>query len=344
MNRKAEELLGVPFEHIISRRLEEFYPRDEPEFYREILEKCAEIKQGSKVKCFVIHKDGHKIPVEISSSLNEAGGEKISMGIFRDITAFQEERQALTKSREELRELVARKTEEALKMHRELEDTTRLFNIKTLTGMIAHELRNPLGVIKIATYNIKREVESPSVNNHVLDIDNKVDEIDRIIKNLLNFARVNMPKYEKILCRDFMAECLDGIKHKYEGWNVEVKKTCCNETDFFEADKVQMAEVITNILDNAYEAISERRGLITIDGDYSKEGNKFDIIIRDSGAGIEKQKLEKIFEPFFTTKPRGVDLGLAICRQIVNLHGGTITIESEKGKGSAVFVSLPIKR
>jgi signal transduction histidine kinase len=98
-----------------------------------------------------------------------------------------------------------------------------------------------------------------------------------------------------------------------------------------------------NIIDNAYNAFSERKGRINVSVSRVKPGF-IAIEVRDSGTGIDAADMEKIFEPFFSRRSRGTGLGLAVCRQIVELHGGRIEVESVKGKGSLFRVVLPAKR
>ena len=106
-----------------------------------------------------------------------------------------------------------------------------------------------------------------------------------------------------------------------------------------EADPVQLKEVISNILNNSCDAVPESGGAIEVLTG-CKEGF-IEICVKDNGTGIDKEHLQKVFEPFFTTKAKGTGLGLSVCRQIVHLHGGSIQIESEPGKGTKVFITLP---
>ena len=105
-----------------------------------------------------------------------------------------------------------------------------------------------------------------------------------------------------------------------------------------EADPLQMQEVFSNIINNASDAVPEQDGRIEIA--VTDEGSRIKITISDNGAGIEKEHLGRVFDPFFTTKAKGTGLGLSVCQQIVNLHGGTISIEGQPQQGTTVMVSL----
>ena len=106
-----------------------------------------------------------------------------------------------------------------------------------------------------------------------------------------------------------------------------------------EADPLQMKEVFSNILNNAYDALAEREGHIVATAQI--DNAVVTIVIKDDGAGIATEDLSRLFEPFFTTKAKGTGLGLSVCRQITHLHGGSINIESEPGQGATVKIHLP---
>jgi two-component system NtrC family sensor kinase len=104
-------------------------------------------------------------------------------------------------------------------------------------------------------------------------------------------------------------------------------------------DPVQIKEVFHNILNNACDAVPEGTG--TIDIEAANEHNHVRIRFKDDGQGIGLEHIGKIFDPFFTTKTKGTGLGLAVCKQILSLHQGSITVESHSGKGTSVVITLP---
>ena len=136
-----------------------------------------------------------------------------------------------------------------------------------------------------------------------------------------------------------------AVKHKYFKWNVVIdyKYNCC-KSDLIEADPVHISELYFNIIDNAYQSFPDKHGVINIVGNYDKDANSFIGTFNDNGIGIEEEDLPRIFEPFFTRKSKGIGLGLTVCKQLVGLHGGTIEVQSKKGKGTTVILTLPIKR
>jgi signal transduction histidine kinase len=185
-------------------------------------------------------------------------------------------------------------------------------------------------------------VQDQSLDKHLANVEKKIAESSQIINNLLFYTRIKEPNYEKVALSELLSECMATATERFHDMNVEVeKKLGLIEGVMVDADSFQMKEVFNNILINAYQAVNGEDSRIEIDGKLC-ENRCVEIIIRDNGTGIEPQDLDRVFDPFFTRKSRGTGLGLAICRELVRLHKGEVRIESEKGKGTSVTVTLPI--
>ncbi len=227
---------------------------------------------------------------------------------------------------------------------KELDSAKRLSDIGILAATVAHELRNPLGVIRTAAYNIKRKAQNPALESHLINIEKKILESDQIINNLLFYSRLKSPHYESVRIYDILNECVKSTIIRFSKHNVAViKKINSLRKVFIDADPLQMSELINNILNNANDACIGRNCKIEVRAVKDGKGN-VEIVFRDYGVGIDEENLKKIFKPFFTTKAKGTGLGLTVCNQIVNLHGGKICIDSKKGRGTTVTVTVPIKR
>jgi two-component system NtrC family sensor kinase len=216
-----------------------------------------------------------------------------------------------------------------------------LSDIGLFASFIGHELRNPLAVITIAMANIKKNVDLSSVGRSVENIEKKLAESGQIINNLLSFSRIKDSKPEPVLVYDLILECLDLLRERADKPGVRIHHTLdpIRETKV-DLDRVQMGEVFHNILSNALDAVG-KGGLIEVEGRHA--GGMLEIIIRDSGPGIDPKHREKLFEPFFTTKVKGTGLGLAVSLRIVNLHQGSIRVKSEPGKGTEFTVVIPFR-
>jgi signal transduction histidine kinase len=139
-------------------------------------------------------------------------------------------------------------------------------------------------------------------------------------------------------------ECVESIKKISPAEDVNViKKLALIENIVIQADPLQLKELFTNILNNAIDAVSEiNNAIITIKARLINH-KTIEVSFHDSGVGISSTDLSQVFTPFFTTKAKGTGLGLAVCKQIVALHNGSITIKSSKNKGTIVTVTLSRK-
>jgi PAS domain S-box-containing protein len=265
------------------------------------------------------------------------------LAVASDITELKEAEAITRRDKETLELLVTRRSEELLEVHRELADAKRLSGIGMLAATVAHELRNPLGVIQTAILNIRRKSKETTIERHLANIEKKISESNLIISNLLRYSRIRPPHLEKVGLFDLITESLGAVADRFPEHVITI------ETDMepikhekTDMDVVQVKEVFDNILNNAYQAVVDTDGKIEIVGRAGPRG--ICVRVKDTGAGIKREDLDRVFEPFFTKRSRGTGLGLTICRELVKLHGGTVTIESEPGSGTCVTVNLPLTR
>lgn len=266
-----------------------------------------------------------------------------SVGMVYDITEYRKAREVLKRDNETLEKLVRERTEELLKSYKEMEKLKQLSDIGVLAATVAHELRNPLGVIRAAAYNIKRKSKGPLLEKHIEHIEKKIEESNHIINNLLFYSRLKTPQYGEIKIYNLLLEYIGSLKQKYLKSNVTVElKINELKNTTMEADQYQISELFINIIDNAYGAFTDNAGIIKIKG--SVDNGMVRVIIEDNGIGVNEEDLKNIFEPFFTTKSKGTGLGLTVCKQIVNLHNGNISVESKINQGTRVIIDLPERR
>lgn len=214
----------------------------------------------------------------------------------------------------------------------------RLAGIGRMAGVIAHEFRNQLGVIRNAAYFLKIKIQDPDekIQRHLAILDEQVNETERIIENILTFSRTKQPRLQKINLEKLLRAALAKIVVPQ---SIEII-TRMEALPLIEADPVQLHTVFVNIILNAIEAMGEK-GKLSIE--LTKQDTYATIIFKDTGVGIKEEEKKRIFEPFFSTKVQGTGLGLATAKVIVQGHKGNITLESEYGKGTAIMVSLPLR-
>jgi PAS domain S-box-containing protein len=262
--------------------------------------------------------------------------------IFEDITERKQAEEVLKRDKETFEKLVEERTAELMKAHLELEKAKRLSDIGTLASMVAHELRNPLAAIGMASHNIRRKANNAQLDKHLASIDDKVAESDQIINNLLFYSRLKSPHFEGIDISDMLEECIESARDKSKREISIISNMGSLRGVSIEADPVQIREVFINILNNAYDAVPVDKGEIKIDTEV--DDKHITIFVEDNGPGISQDVIDKVFDPFFTTKAKGTGLGLSVCRQIVIMHDGEIGLRGGIGKGACIFVRLPKER
>lgn len=266
------------------------------------------------------------------------------IGSCIDITERKMAEEVLKRDKESLETLVDERSKELLSTQQELKHASRLADIGTLAATVAHELRNPLGVIQMAAYNLKRKTKTLEGDRHLINIEKKVWEGNRIIDNLLSYSRIRIPSYEQIQLFPLLDECVSNTQVRFEDYDVTIEKNYENGSlNLIEADPHQLKEVFANILNNACQALVDKKGTIEINVKRQNE-NQVSFAFQDNGVGIEEEDLKRIFVPFFTRKSKGTGLGMTICNEIVNLHQGKIEVQSVKSQGTCVIVTLPIAR
>lgn len=213
----------------------------------------------------------------------------------------------------------------------------RLITIGQMAGGLAHELRNPLNVIKTSVYFLlnARKADPEKQREHLERIYRQVGLADDVITALSNFAKLPMPDFEAIEVPEFLREVLS---HCEIPETVEVVVECRPPVPRLLGDRKQLAIVMSNLVRNAIEAMPNG-GRLTISA--SPDHTRVRLCVEDTGHGISPQDLQRILEPFYSTKVRGIGLGLAIVRAIVENHRGEIEVSSQPGNGSRFAVRLP---
>lgn len=216
--------------------------------------------------------------------------------------------------------------------------------LQMMLSGIAHEVRNPLGGMELFCGLLREDLEQEEGNHSQLEMLQKIQReltyLEKVVKDFLDFAREVPLQWERIAAQALVEEVAHLLGGELEevscvlSWTVEP-----GEVELT-GDRERLRRAIINVIRNAYQAC-EGAGEIRIE--VVSRGDRREVRITDDGPGIDADKLDAIFQPFFTTREKGSGLGLALTRQIIEQHGGELTLESVVGKGTSVCFSLPFK-
>jgi two-component system NtrC family sensor kinase len=222
----------------------------------------------------------------------------------------------------------------------------KLAAMGSLLASVAHELNNPLAVVRMQVDLLNEEAANTPLYEHTRELHQATEHCMRIVGNFLTLARQNPPQRLAVQLNTLVQDALELLAHALRLDNVTVHTRLTHELPLFEADPVQMHQVIINLLVNAQQALRDSAPprQITITTAFDQTQNRLVFELADTGPGIPAVIQGRIFEPFFTTKPLGVGtgIGLSLCRNIIESHGGTIDVTSETGQGAVFRIELPV--
>jgi signal transduction histidine kinase len=231
-----------------------------------------------------------------------------------------------------------------LEMMRERESLVRrreqLATLGEAAAVLAHEIRNPLGIIKTSSQVLRMKSALPPEGEKLVGfVLEEVGRIDHLVQELLDFARPRILLRRPVDVALELGNTLSFAAHDLQHRHISVQSAGQPRTFIIQADAEQLHQVFLNIILNAMDAMPKGGTLTT---QVEREGDVVLVSIADTGMGIDPEVRERLFEPFVTTKPRGTGLGLARVRHIIEQHGGTVLCESEPGAGTCFTLRLPL--
>jgi signal transduction histidine kinase len=238
-------------------------------------------------------------------------------------------------------------TDSIARFQREASQKERLSSLGRLSTVVAHEIRNPLMIIKAALRSLKAPDVAPhDVKTAVSDIDEEVTRLNRIVSEVLDFAR---PIKFDLGTVDVNALCADAAHATApDDAGVRIQLDLEEGLPPITTDGERLRIALVNILTNARHAMGAAVGQPAAAPDpvrlrtRRRRPDRITIEVRDHGTGIAPEDLPRVFDPYFTTRRTGTGLGLAISRNIVEGLGGAITVSTEKGRGTEVRIELPL--
>ncbi|MBL1279996.1 MAG: GHKL domain-containing protein [Fluviicola sp.] len=266
---------------------------------------------------------------------------------FSNVEFGKQNQQILYDKEDEIGSLVKdynRKLEELEFTAQQLAKSEREMAWREMAKQVAHEIKNPLTPMKLSVQQLlrtfdpndpKSEEKLKKVANSIVE---QIDALTKIANEFSNFAKMPNPSEEKV---DLVALANGVVEVFTTSDSIEINLEANKEQIFLLADKDQFVRVFNNLIKNAIQAIPQgEKGLIKIS--LEAKSGEVKVAVSDNGIGIEESKQGKIFVPYFTTKSTGTGLGLAMVKQIIENHKGSIDFESEVGRGTTFTFVLPI--
>jgi PAS domain S-box-containing protein len=336
VNDAFEKLTGLKKVDVVGKKATEAIPgikKDHPELF----EIYGRVAQTGKTEHFEINFKPLDIWLSISVYCPKKG---FFATVFENITEQKLVEKKLKEYSEGLEFTVAARTQELVEANDRLVKAERFAAIGELAGMIGHDLRNPLTAIKNAVYYLDRKQSAsmdPKTKEMFKIIDRSVEHANKIIGNLLEYSKEISLEIEEATPKSLidyillMIQIPDHIKI--------LDRTQDEPTIWVDSNKLE--RVFINLIKNAIDAMPEK-GTLVISS--RVEGENVEFTFTDTGIGMSEQTKSKIFMPLFTTKAQGMGFGLAICKRIIEAHGGRITVESSLSKGTTFSLTLPMEQ
>jgi len=305
---------------------------------------------ASRFELMLRARDGSMIPVLIGVTPYLSSGE--NRGAFAIVTDLREQKKAEEERRRMHEEVLQAnvKLRDSMKQlqsaQEQLIQAEKLSALGEMISGVAHELNNPLTGVMGYAQLLMGAGESQEVNANLERIHKEAVRCQRIVQNLLGFARGHHPERKLVDVNDVLRNTIDLRSYQLKVDNVELTVDLAQNLPPVLADAHLMQQVFVNIINNAHQALMEvkRPGSLVV---RTREvGGRVRIEFIDNGPGIPHEKLGKIFDPFFTTKEigRGTGLGLSLSYGIVQEHDGQIRVSSVPGEGASFIVDLPAQQ
>ena len=340
----SEEAIGKPLTFIIPERLREKHLTTR----RAILSGEAEIK-NDPVNVIGLRKDGNEFPLELSLAKWQLKGETFFTEIIHDISDREKaeeekkkKRQEIAQANKELRKAFAKEE----KLRSALTNAEKLASLGEMASKIAHEINNPLTVIKAQAEIRAQMVTDKALKESLLMIKAKADQIKVLTRGYMNLAKPEEVELTNIKLQDVLKTTVRTLLPLGQLKHIKISEEYMKDEPSIFGDPGRLEQVFRNLIINAVDAMAGKSSSeIKIGTKLSEDGKSVDAYVKDNGVGIEEEDIEKIFEPYYTKKEReaGTGLGLVIVKETTeNVHGGKLKVESNLGKGTEFHVIIPI--
>lgn len=336
-NSAFEEMTGLKREEIIGRRVTEALPGIEDDPF-DWIGTYGKVALTGEPVCFEQFSELLGMWFAVSAYSPEPRHFAVTI---ENITERKRSEEELALHRERLEQIVEERTASLRAAQDNLLRSERLATLGRLTATVSHELRNPLGTIRTSLYSVRTRLADahPSILRSIARAERSIERCDRIIDELLDFARVHAPRPEATAMDAWASEVLEEARPP-EGVRL-ASQIAAGVT--LRIDREHLRRCVVNLLDNAFQALKESgRADPEVALATRVAGDRFEIVVADNGPGIPQERLDRIFEPLYSSRSFGLGLGLAIVKRIMQTQGGDVEVQSAPGQGATFTLWLPM--
>ena len=339
-NQAYAKMLGYSKSELKKLSIKQLLPKKYREQREKIVNKVLKTGRSIVFEREYRRKDGSVFPASVRTwRLTDGKGNVVGIwSIVRDISAQKRLQKSLEKHAGNLEKIVEERT-------KQLKEKERLAAIGQTAAMVGHDLRNPLQTLLGELYLAKSEVEELSDEEAKLNlkesfriIEDQIAYMDKIVSDLQAFVQPVKIEKKTVELHALLNSVLATVTIPT---NVSVQIKNHNAAPTLLADPQLLKRVLVNLVTNAVQAMPNG-GVLTVSAKINASG-QVSISVKDTGVGIAEKIKSHIFTPLFTTKPRGQGFGLAVCKRVIEAHGGSICFESQEGKGSTFTIKFPAR-
>ena len=320
-NKAAERIFGFMREEVVGRDLDRIMvpscSRNHREAVARYLQTGVPHRIGHDTEITASRKNGETFPANISFSVSQVEGDTYFTGIVRDLT-------------------------ETKALHERIIKSERLAALGQVVAEISHEIKNSLMMIGGFTRQLTHETGDEKALAKLNIIVKEVARLENLLTELRDLYSPRTLDKQEMDINELVKEVYDLVRDDCEAKHLKVVFKPFPLKLVVSGDREKFKQVLLNLAKNAGEAMSEG-GRVSLST--SKRGNQAEIVVADEGCGISDEQKDRIFDPFFTTKKGGTGLGLSVSKCIVEDHAdSTLTFESQKGRGTAFKIAMPLAR
>ena len=337
-NKAYAKMLGYSKKELRNLSIQDLLPEKWLDQREKVVNKVLQTGHSLVFEREYQRKDNSIFPASVRTwRLTDDEGKVIGIwSLVRDISEQKEQQKNLEQQAGMLQNLIDERT-------KQLKDSERLAAIGQTAAMVGHDLRNPLQTIAGELYLAKAEVESLSeselksnLSESLQTIEEQAIYMDKIVSDLQAFVRPIKIDKTPVNIEEIVDSVISSITIPT---NISVQTMMDDNFPQVKADPELVKRVLINLITNAVQAMPNG-GNLTVKSQAHPEGPVL-VIVEDTGVGIAEKIKPQIFTPLFTTKPRGQGFGLAVCKRVIEAHGGSICFESQEGKGAKFTVQFP---